>query len=97
VLSSLFIAFVKEQLTKTIFTKLLLAFLLFSNFVVSIWQFILRGRDFILIFNIKDIIKKGVPEKKSPPLKITCHFYVDVFSFFSYFVISYSTVIIYLK
>jgi hypothetical protein len=44
-----------------------------------IWQFILRGRDFILIFNIKDIIKKGVPEKKSLPLKITCHILYNFF------------------
>jgi hypothetical protein len=37
------------------------------------WQVILRGRDFILIFNIKDIMKKRCAGKKSLPLKITCH------------------------
>jgi hypothetical protein len=41
------------------------------------WQIILRGRDFFSFFYMKDIIKKGVPRKKSLPLKITCHvFYI---------------------
>jgi hypothetical protein len=42
---------------------------MFYKFFLSTWQIISRGRDFFSFFNIKDIIKKGVPGKKSLPLK----------------------------
>jgi hypothetical protein len=46
------------------------------------WQVIFRGRDFILIFNIKDIIKKSLP------LKITCHL-TNLIDFIEFFIHSW--------